>query len=121
MRRHEPNLSGLGWGQVAGCCEHENEPLGLVQYREFFDWLRISKLLKKFSAPFTLLTFCCLALGFTACWGMGIRNQFPAGPEILLFTLIQNPVAAILSAFLKTSPKVHLVSSTVGTGSLYLG
>jgi hypothetical protein len=51
-------------------------------------------------------------------WGMGIRNQFPAGPEILLFTLIQNLVGAILSAFLKTSPKVHLVSSTVGTGSV---
>ena len=75
MRRNELNLSVLGRGQVAGCCEHENEPFGFIQCREFFEWLRVSKLPKKFSAPFTLLTFCCLALGFTACvgaWALGV-------------------------------------------------
>jgi len=54
---------------MAGCCEHENESLGFIQCREFFDWLRVPKLPKKFSAPFNLLTFCCLASGFTACVG----------------------------------------------------
>ena len=74
----ELNLSGLGRGQVAGCCEHENEPLGFIQCREFFDWLRVSKLLKKFSAPFSLLTFCRLASVFTACvgaWALVVSSQ----------------------------------------------
>jgi hypothetical protein len=29
---------------------------------------------------------------YCLCWGLGIRNQFPAGPEIFLFTLIWNLV-----------------------------
>jgi len=75
MGRQELNLCGLIWGQVAGCCERENEPLGFIKCREFFDWLRVSKLMKKFSAPFSLLTFCRLASGFTACvgaWALGV-------------------------------------------------
>jgi hypothetical protein len=78
MRKHELNLSGLGRGQVAGCCEHENEPFAFIQCREFFDWLRVSKLPKKFSAAFSLLTFSCLASGFTACieaWTLGVSFQ----------------------------------------------
>jgi hypothetical protein len=79
MGRHELDLCDLGWGQVAGCCEHENESLGFIQCREFFDGLRVSKLPKMFSAPFSLLTYCCLASGFIACvwgaWPLGISFQ----------------------------------------------
>jgi hypothetical protein len=36
-RRHGLDLSGSGQGQVAGCCECGNEPLGSIQYGEFLD------------------------------------------------------------------------------------
>jgi len=29
--------SDLGWGQVAGCCEHGNEPSGSIKCGEFLD------------------------------------------------------------------------------------
>jgi hypothetical protein len=31
------DLSGLGWGPVAGSCEHGNEPSGPTKVREFVD------------------------------------------------------------------------------------
>jgi hypothetical protein len=34
---HELDLSGSGYGQVAGSCECGNEPSGSVKYEEFLD------------------------------------------------------------------------------------
>ena len=34
---HELDRSGLGQGQVAGCCERGNEHSGLIKRREFPD------------------------------------------------------------------------------------
>jgi hypothetical protein len=31
------DLSGLGQGPVAGCCEHDNEPLDSIKSEEFLD------------------------------------------------------------------------------------
>jgi hypothetical protein len=45
---------------VAGCCEHDNEPLGSVQGGEFFDWLSDFQLLKKDSVPWSDLVIICL-------------------------------------------------------------
>ena len=44
--------SGSGQGQVAGCCEQGNEPLGCIKCREHLDYLRNCQLLKKDSAAF---------------------------------------------------------------------
>ena len=32
--------AGLGWGQVAGCCECGNEPSVSIKFGEFLDWLK---------------------------------------------------------------------------------
>jgi hypothetical protein len=40
---------------VAGCCECGNERLGSIKCGEFLDWLRNCWLLKKASAPWSLL------------------------------------------------------------------
>jgi hypothetical protein len=37
MGRHGLDCSGLGQGQVAGCCECGNEPLGSIKRVEFPD------------------------------------------------------------------------------------
>jgi hypothetical protein len=33
---YELDSSGLGWGPVAGLCEHGNEPSGSIKGGEFF-------------------------------------------------------------------------------------
>jgi hypothetical protein len=35
------NLSGSGWGPVAGSLEHGNEHLGSIKGREFLDYLSL--------------------------------------------------------------------------------
>jgi hypothetical protein len=42
--------SGSGWGPVAGCCEHGNEPLCVTKDEEFLDYLSDCQFLKD-SAP----------------------------------------------------------------------
>jgi hypothetical protein len=37
---HGPDQSGLGQGQVAGCCECGNEPSGSIKCGEFLELLR---------------------------------------------------------------------------------
>jgi len=36
-------LTCSGQGQVAGCCEHGNEPSGVIKCGEFYEWLRNSE------------------------------------------------------------------------------
>jgi hypothetical protein len=38
---HGLGLSGLGYGQVAGCCESGNRHSGSIKYGESLEWLRI--------------------------------------------------------------------------------
>jgi hypothetical protein len=40
------NLSVLGYGQVVGCCEHGNEPLGFIKCREMIECLKHCRFLK---------------------------------------------------------------------------
>ena len=75
---------------------------------------------------------------YCLCWGMGIRSQFLAGPEILLFTLIRSGprnVVGIATAYGLDGPGIesrwgrdfphlsrpalgtHPASCTMGTGS----
>jgi hypothetical protein len=48
--RHGLNLSGAGWGQEAGFCEHSNEPSGSIKCGEFRDWLWNCQFLNKNAA-----------------------------------------------------------------------
>jgi hypothetical protein len=45
VRRRGLDVSGSGWGQVSGSCEHCNETLGSIKGREFlyYVWLFDSK------------------------------------------------------------------------------
>ena len=49
------DLSGSGQGEVAGCCEHGDEPSGYVNCGEFIDQLRNCQLLSWDCAPWPLL------------------------------------------------------------------
>jgi hypothetical protein len=37
MKRYGLNLSGSGWGQVEGFCEHGNEPFGSIKCWEIHE------------------------------------------------------------------------------------
>ena len=47
--------AGPGQGQVADACEWGNEPSGSVKCGEFLDQLQTSQLLKKDSAPWSII------------------------------------------------------------------
>ena len=40
---------------MAGCCEHNNEPSGSVKCREFIDLLGNAYILKRVSAPLSVV------------------------------------------------------------------
>jgi hypothetical protein len=49
--------SGLKWRQVAGSCEHDNEPSGSVRHWEFLEWMSNCWLFRKDSVglPYSTL------------------------------------------------------------------
>ena len=49
------DLSSSGHRQVAGSCEHSNDPLGSTKCGKFLDQLRTYKLLEKNFAPWSKL------------------------------------------------------------------
>jgi hypothetical protein len=53
MKCRKLDLSGLGYVQMASCCEHCNEPLGSIEFKDFFDYLKHQVLVKEESAPWS--------------------------------------------------------------------
>jgi len=51
--RYGLDSSGLGYGLLAGCCEHGNEPSGCIICWEFLDDVTDYKLLKNDSAAWS--------------------------------------------------------------------
>jgi hypothetical protein len=61
---HGLNSSGSGEGQVVGSSECDNEPSGSIKYGESLDRLRTCQLLKKDSAPESLMVMLCHTVGW---------------------------------------------------------
>ena len=108
------DLSGLGWGQVVGCCEHGCEVAG--KFREFFDQLRNCQLFKKNSTPWIWL-FTQLAGCLVGWLGVWLVNQSvclqPVNMLMLLLVLSpllkSNKMTLWHSAFLKQAILICLI------------
>jgi len=53
MECRKLDLSVLGYVQVASCCGHSNEPLGSIEFKDFFDYLKHQVLIREESAPWS--------------------------------------------------------------------
>ena len=85
MCGHGLDRSGSGQGQVAGTCERGSESSGFIKCEEF-DQLRTGQILKKDSAPCTLLLSTRMLVQCNSFWNVKLkfrRINFLETPDIV--------------------------------------